>query len=294
MLLTLSGTPGAVLPAAPEALDDAGHIWRCRTAGITLDSSGSAGVEAVCVDPGAISAPVGSVHRLVSPVTGLSSVVNQSAATPGREAESDASCRKRLRLAAAAPEVSTLDALRSAVLAVKNVNSCAVYENDSDTADSRGIPGHSICVVVSGGLTADLAPVIFRKKAPGIGTHGGVSYTVQDDFGVSHTVKLQRATMTPVALSIELTPLAGFDASVADRIRAALAEYSSSLGVGQDVVVPSLYSLCYGADKGNTPTFSISLLTASAMGTATAGVLQAAWNQRYMIPANMVQILIAE
>ena len=291
--LTLSGTPGAVLPAAPQALDDAGHLWKCQTAGITLDAQGSATVEAVCADPGAIAAPVGAVHQLVSPVAGLASVVNNAAATPGREAESDASCRSRLRLAAAAPSQSMLESLRSAVLAVKNVASCAVYENDTDSQDARGIPGHSVCVVVSGGLTTALAPVIFAKKAPGIGTHGATAYDVTDAFGVTHTIHFQRCQMTPVALSIELKPLSGFDSGVADRIKAALADFSNSLGVGQDVVVPSLYGLCYACDQGRSPTFSISMLTASSQGTATGGVLSAAWNQRYTIPQNMIQILIA-
>ena len=100
------------------------------------------------------------------------------------------------------------------MLSVPNVASCAVYENDTDSQDARGIPGHSVCVVVSGGLTTALAPVIFAKKAPGIGTHGAVSATVQDAFGESHTVRFQRAQMTPSALSIELKPLSGFDAVV--------------------------------------------------------------------------------
>ena len=39
VVLTLNGTPNAVLPAAPEALDDAGYIWRCQTAGIQLDEN---------------------------------------------------------------------------------------------------------------------------------------------------------------------------------------------------------------------------------------------------------------
>ena len=294
VVLTLTGTPGAVLPAAPQALDDAGYLWQCQTAGITLDSGGSATVEAICATAGAISAPVGSVHRLVSPVAGLTSVVNNTAATPGQDAETDASCRARLRLASAAPAVSTLEALRSAVLSVPKVTSCLVYENNTDATDARGIPAHAVCVVVSGGLTKDLAPVIFAKKAPGIGTHGGVSASVTDSFGVSHTVKFQRAQMSPFALSIELKPLDGFDSAVVDRIKTAMVNYANALGIGQNVVVPSLYGLCYACDQGAAPTFSVTLLSASASGVSTTDVLTAAWNQRFMLQPNMIQILIAE
>ncbi|MCR4875565.1 MAG: hypothetical protein K5922_00165, partial [Clostridiales bacterium] len=34
--LTLTGEPNTVLPAAPQVMDDAGHIWACQTAGIRL------------------------------------------------------------------------------------------------------------------------------------------------------------------------------------------------------------------------------------------------------------------
>ncbi|MBQ9210931.1 MAG: baseplate J/gp47 family protein [Clostridia bacterium] len=292
VVLTLSGMPGAVLSSAPQVMDDAGYIWSCPSAGISLNESGTATVEAFCQTPGAISAAVGAVHRLVSPVSGLASAINLVAATPGREAESDASCRHRLSLAAALPSLSTLDSLRSAVLSVPGVTSCAIYENSTDTTDENGIPSHSLCVVVSGGLTTDLAPVIFSRKAPGIGTYGALSAEVTDAFGVSHTVRFQRATMTAVALSLELTHLSSFEESVVEKVRAVLVSYADNLGIGQDLVVPSLYALVYEAAGVSPPTFSISLLTATSGGQSTGGILSAAWNQRFTIPANMIQILV--
>ena len=289
--LTLSGTPNAVLPTAPEALDDNGHLWRCQTAGIQLDENGENTVYAICTTPGAVTAAAGSVHKLVTPVAGLASVVNRNAATAGLEAETDASCRNRLRNAASAPAVSTAEALRGAILGVKNVSSCVVYENNTDAADAHGIPAHSICVMVSGGTTAALAPLIFAKKAPGIGTHGSINAQVTDSFGEVHTIHFQRCTTAAVALTVELKPLKGFDEAVKDRIREALTAYSASLQIGQDLVVPSLYGICYGVEKTSSPTFSITLLSASYMGSSTTDVLTAAWNQRFTMPTNMIQIL---
>ena len=77
-ILTLTGAPVTILSAAPEVLDDAGHLWRCRSAGILLDTQGKASVEAVCTTPGAVEAPAGSIHRLVSPIAGLASAVTPS------------------------------------------------------------------------------------------------------------------------------------------------------------------------------------------------------------------------
>ena len=98
--------------------------------------------------------------------------------------------------------------------------------------------------------------------------------------------------MTPVALSLELQALSGYDASVEDRIREALVSHISGLGIGQELVVPALYGLCYAQDPGPAPTFAITLLSASAQGASTSGVLPAAWNQRLTTQSSMIQILV--
>ena len=292
--LTLTGTPEAVLPSAPRVLDDAGYIWACQTAGIRLNESGTALVSAICETPGAVSAAAGSVSRLVAPVAGLSSAVNLSAATPGVEAETDASCRNRLKLAASAPAMATIDAIRTAVLAVPNVTHCVVYENDTDAADANGIPAHSISVVMAGGNANQIAAAVFAKKAPGIGTYGTLPRTVQDAYGVSHTVNLMRAVSDSAALTVELQPLAGFDADhMPAKMKAALAEYSKTIEIGQDVVLPSLYSVCYAVDTNPQPTFSISLISAALNGESTANVLHSAWNHRISFPEAMIQIVVA-
>ena len=292
--LTLTGTPGAVLPSAPQALDDAGNLWSCRTAGIQLNDAGEALVLAVCSVPGAVSAPAGSVRHLVSPVAGLSSVVNAEPATPGTDAESDASCRNRLRHAASAPSVGPLGAIRDAVLSVPNVTACAVHENDTGETDERGIPAHSIAVVFSGGSLNAVAQAVFSKKAPGIGTYGNLSGRAKDAWGNQHTVRLLRAAGTNVAVTVTLQPLAGYEATVPDQIRAALTAYGETLQIGQDLVVPALYSVCFGAVSAPVPAFSVSLLSVTAGGSSTQGVLSAAWNERFVIRSNMIQIVVEE
>ena len=291
--LRLTGTPLAVLPAAPRVLDDAGYIWACRTAGIQLNAEGTALVTAVCETPGAVSAPAGSVRRLVSPVSGLSSAVNPQPAVPGTEAETDASCRARYFAAASAPSVGQLEAVRAAVASVPNVAACAVYENDTDETDARGIPPHSVCAVISGGNAVTVAQKLFEKKAPGVGTYGNIPVTVQDAWGVSHTVHVKRAVSSSVALTVELQPLSGWDASIPERIRSALADYGSTLSIGQDLVVSSLYPVVYSAAGTSVPPFSVSLLSASFEGSSTTGVLAAAWDQRYALPPVMIQIIVA-
>ena len=62
--------------------------------------------------------------------------------------------------------------------------------------------------------------------------------------------------------------------------------YVSSLGIGQELVVPVLYGICYSVEKAATPTFSVTQILALVTGgSATSGVLAAEWNQRFVIPS---------
>ena len=112
-----------------------------------------------------------------------------------------------------------------------------------------------------------------------------------DAWGNANMVKLQRITNAYVALTIEIRPLAGYDATIPDRIREALVAYAGTLSVGQDLVVSSLYPVIYGAVGKASPAFSVSLLTATYGGTTTSGILTANWNQKFNIRAAQVQIV---
>ena len=101
-----------------------------------------------------------------------------------------------------------------------------------------------------------------------------------------------RATPVVVALDITLTALSGYTSSVLDRIRSALVDYSSTLVIGQDLVVPSLYGICYSADPGKTPTFSISAISAAGGGIRTSEVLTSAWNKRFQIQSYMISFTV--
>ena len=292
VLLTLRSTPGATLAEAPEALDAGGKIWRCRGAPLTLDGNGVLTVSAVCGTPGAVSAPAGSISELVRPVSGLSSVTNMTAAEPGLDRESDASALARFRAAATAPSLAMAETMENALRSVPNVRACRVYVNDGDEADARGIAAHSVCAVVAGGAADAVAGAIFAKKAPGIGACGSVSQTVTDAFGNACDVRFQRSAQIYVTLTVELRPLQGFSQEMIPRIRAAVLAETAALGIGQPLVVSSLYSVVYGAAASSVPAFSVSRLLASTDEETTSGIMAAAWNERITVPENFVDIIV--
>ena len=295
--LTLYGTPGAVLSSAPRVLDGSGHIWACQTAGIVIGSDGSTTVTALCETPGAFEAPAGTLIHLITQIDGLDSVTNPSAATPGLDSETDAQARSRLAIAASSPAQSISDSIRSAIASVPNLRRCALYINETDSTDDKGIASHSICAVVQGGTSSAIAKAIFFTKPPGIGTHGTASSTVTDAWGVSHSIRFTRASGLLISLLIDITALPGFDEdTTVTLIREAVYAYVTALGVGQELVVPALYAVCYGADpySGPGPSFTIDRIVATQGSTSTSGVFTPAWNQFINITSGMIYINVSQ
>ena len=294
VILTLTGTPGAVLPTAPEALDSAGRIWACQTAGITLDASGQATVTALCRTPGRIEAAVGTVRELVSPVPGLSSVTNPSPAVPGVDAEEDDAARLRLRRAAEAPSLTLLRGIDTAIRQVSGVRSCLVTENATSATDARGIPAHSLCAVVSGGNNTNIAKAIYDKKAPGISTWGTVTVQVPDPWGGTTPISFRRATVLYGTLTLELRALPGFDRMILPAVGRALAAALGKLEIGQSLVIPTLYGDIYGAVAGTVPAFTVDLLTVTLDSEVYRDVAPAAWHELIQIPENLIHISVTE
>ncbi len=297
VLVTLTGTPGAHLSPPPRFLDSAGYIWACQGE-MTLDENGTITVQAICETAGSVSAAAGTVTGIVTPVAGLTSVTNPAAANPGEDAETDASARYRMRLAAAAPSVSMEESLRSALLSLANVKDCRICVNDGSETDEKGIPGHSICAVLYGGSKSLIAQTIFLKKAPGIGTYGSITATVTDSFGYDHQISFKRSASMYYTLNIRLTPRAGFDEeTMVPAIRAAVYAYVSGLGIGEELVIPALYGIAYSADTAGTPTFLITDISAAVLSTGTfvRDVLTPAWDARCALPdISSVSIVIDE
>ena len=159
----------------------------------------------------------------------------------------------------------------------------AVYVNDTDAADARSIPAHSICVVTQGGLTSALAKVIFDKKAPGIGTFGSVTGTATDAEGNPHTVRFSRFSdkMTEVYLFISVLP-GGEQAKVRDAVRPAVWDFIDRLGIGEPLNVPQLYGIAYAADPSIANTFVITDIQVTAPGASSVirDVVPCAWNEK--------------
>lgn len=217
----------------------------------------------------------------------LDLLLPQYGLTRGAE-ETDAEVRGRIASALAGKGAATPDALRAGLLSLPYVRDARVFVNDTDAPDADGIPAHSLAPVVYGGVNGDIAGLLFRKKAPGVGTYGSVTVPVTDAYGNVCPVSFTRAASRPVFLYLYVKRLEGCDdAAVEATVAPAVAAFVNGLGIAAPLNVPQLYGVAYAAAGALASSFAIHDIQAAPTGGETSRVrVDAAWNQRLSTPAS--------
>ena len=210
--------------------------------------------------------------------------------------ETDASVRSRIITALAGNGRTMEQNILAEVMKVPSIKQATMFVNDTNATDAKGIPAHSICVVAFSGSLQKIAEAIFRKKPPGIGTYGGNSKTVVDGNGVSHTIYIQRPTLSIVAFNITIKTYAGFDNSLVDVIKKAIVDYIEPFPIGQSLIVPSVYGVCYAAAGEKASTFAITDLeaVASAASGSTRVQVPADWKTKLDADAELITVTLTQ
>lgn len=183
--------------------------------------------------------------------------------------ETDAAARARIVKSLAGNGRSMVDNIAAEIRKITNNREVIVHVNDTDAADAQGVPAHSIHVIFDGGNMQKVAEAIFRKKPPGISTHGNYSRTVVDENGENHTVYLSIPATVFVTFTIAVTSYDGYTADVTDQMKNAVCDYVGSLGIGQSLMVPSVTGVCYAAAGDKASTFAITDVLATWPGGNT-------------------------
>lgn len=238
--LVLSGTAGTTITNG-LVKDTNGILWNLP-AKTTIGTGGTVTVTATCGSSGAVSAVSGSVNQINTPTRGWVSASNPNAATVGTPAETDSQLRARQAQSVALPSVTPFDALDGSVASVSGVTRHKLYENDTGTTDSNGIPAHSVAVIVDGGDATEIANTIRAKKGQGVSTFGDTSVVVGDAYGNPHSISLSRSVDVPVIIRINLKVFTGYTSQIADEIKAQLVAYINGLTIGSNVLLSRLYS----------------------------------------------------
>ena len=205
--------------------------------------------------------------------------------------ETDAQLRIRIGAAMASKGCASAETLLAALKSLRYVRDAAVYVNDGDSADANGIPAHSIACVVYSGLPAEIREVIWKKKAPGIGTYGSSSGSYTDSDGNEHTVSYSAPSSTQVTIVVKVRTLKS-DFVLADQedaLRTAIVGFVQGLGIGKNLIISQLYGVCYGAVAENLrASFMVTDILSSAAGQAHGDLYPCAWNGRLTTMGNLV------
>jgi len=201
--------------------------------------------------------------------------------------ESDASARARITSSLSGRGAGSYDALVGALLNVPAVSmKYKLYINESNSTDANGIPGHTIALVTYAGNQARVAKALFDTKAPGVGTYGSVSETVQDANGNNHTVYFSRPTykMTYVYPYIKVLS-GGSQSDIQAAVVPAVMDYINSLEIGGTFNIPKLYGVIYAARPEIANTFVVTDIQACFAGDQqmTRDLLQCGWNEMFYV-----------
>ena len=263
---TASTVSGFVLSgvASPPTTVPAGTVFESAITGTrwtldqqwTLDSSGQAIVDITCTVVGPTEADAGTITRIITTVPGLTSCNNPSPATPGTEIESDSSLRVKRATAVGRPGNNQIDSMLGELYAVDGTRRVKVYENDTNTTDSNGLPPHSIAPIIDGGTDADVAMAIYIKKNPGValyqaGTPISVDVTSPTYPDNVKTIKFSRPEYVDMIIAVTIKNDGSLPSNTQDLIRDAFIEFAAG------GLVPAEYGFKVdGFDIGETVPYS--------------------------------------
>lgn len=265
--VTLTGTLGTVVAA--------GSIVKSRTAGTswTIDqtvtlTAGTATVGATCTVVGPTQADAGTLTQIATTVGGWTGVTNPSPATPGTDAQDDASLRIERNTAVGRPGNNQVDSTLGELYAVDGVRRVKAYENDTGVTDSNGLPPHSMSYIVDGGTDTGVAMAIYVKKNPGVTLYQAgtpVSVTVTSPKYPTNTkvIKFSRPIAVDMVIAVTVKNDGSLPSTVADEIKDAIVQF----GAGT-LIDPECGFVSDGFDIGESvPYFTVSTPVNKVLGS---------------------------
>ena len=265
--VVIAGTPGVVIGSGFQVSVSGSPASVFQIAApTTIGGGGTVTASFVCTLPGPVQANALTLTNIVTPVAGVTAVVNPADAELGTVAETDADFRIRSAQELNKGGTGTFSGLLKAVQAVGNVSKAYEFVNDTNVVDANGLAAHSVLLVVVGGVDQDILDAIFAAKGAGIETNGTTSGTVVDSQGNAHTVKFSRLIETPIYMDVTITPNHDpalgpvYPANGNDLVQAAIVAFGASYRPGQTVVTTGFF----------TPINSISGVTGAVILISTA------------------------
>lgn len=240
----LQGAPGTII--INGVVQDINGINWFLPEYVVISGDGTAEVDAECEQFGAIQVPVGGINKIITTVSGWTSVQNEELAIVGEEPETDSQLRARQAKSASISAKAIKDAIVAGILNLDGVKKVVSYENDTSTA--VGVyPPHSITIVVDGGNDIEIANEIYWRKTIGTATNGNTEVEIDTPYAGKSLIKFQRPIKVDAYVDISITFLVSQSSEILDEIKNAVADFIADNTIGKDLYISTLYGAIYTA-----------------------------------------------
>lgn len=270
-----TGLAGVVIGVGATIIDTVGNVYSCTGAG-TIPSGGSITLNFDAVKTGPIILGAHSV-AIYQSIIGWDSADNVAAGVAGSDVESRADFEYRRKQSVAINAAGTLPSIYAAAFAVDGVSDVYVLDNPLDSVVTVGtisMAKHSVYVAAVGGLDADIALAIWKKKSNGANWVGNTSVTVQDTSGYeppypSYSVQFQRPTAQPILFAVQIANSTTLPANIVQLVKdAIISAFNGGDGGSRARIGSSIYASRYYAPVASVAPMSIvSLLIGTSSPT---------------------------
>lgn len=295
----LTGLPGTLIPAGSQASLADGTLFASVSA-VTLDGGGLGTVDFQAVEAGPIAANPGTLTQIVTAVLGWDQLTNPTAATIGRNDESDLASRQRRKNTLSLQNVALPLAATSALYNIPNVKSLQYRENFTKadaTIDGIFLLANSVWACVDGGTDAEVAAALLENKSLGANWNGAVTVNMPHPAtGQVYPVKFDRPTSIAIAARVTVRNGSALT-DVPAAVRQAILDYAAGLLEGEPGFVVggsvSAFELA-GAVNQEAPgvyvkTCEISLASVISWTTSEIAI---ALNQKATIASGAIEVVV--
>lgn len=294
--VVLTGTPYTVINNG-VVQSVSGDMWNLPSQ-VIIGGGGSITVTATAQERGAITALPNSITIIVTPTYGWATVTNPNQASVGQAIETNPQLKARRRVAVSTPANTTLESLSAGIDNLLGVTDFVVLENDTKYTDARGLPGNSICAVVEGGTTEDIAKTLAKLKNMGVLTYGDITTRIVNEYGSPLNISFFRPEYVPVYITVNITARNGYTSVVGDNIKQAIVDYLGELYIGDSLYNSQLWEAALSVSPDNRPYFSIDPTAGIALGTASDSQsnqdLVPTFKQKFTLDLNNITINLVE
>lgn len=203
---------------------------------------------------GKITLPFGIITKMINNISGFLEVTNLLPPIYGRLTETDVELRQSYIAKSALRSNTMIDSIIAELLHnVPNVETASGYENCKDVVDERGLPPHSIEIIVEGGDNSDIASAILRRKAGGIQTFGSISVDVPGNYGDPIPIHFNRPGYIYTWIRVVLH---GYEERIpvnhASLVSDSICRYGSQMVAGDSLLTQLLIEDIYSSVTGIT------------------------------------------